>query len=75
RGRRGGRGRELTDSALACWNLYERHREDLLAMLRDSSWGRHLQRLGLGPDLAFCARADWSRAVPVFAGGVIRPGK
>ncbi|MBI2881879.1 MAG: 2-phosphosulfolactate phosphatase [Candidatus Tectomicrobia bacterium] len=68
-----GKGMELTDSALACWNLYQRHCGDLLGMLRESSWGRYLQGLGLGPDVEFCARTDWSRVVPVFAGGVIRP--
>ena len=66
---------ELTDSALTCWNLYERHREDLLGMLRESSWGRYLEGLGLGADLDFCARTGWSRIVPVFARGVIRPGR
>ncbi|MFQ5913274.1 MAG: 2-phosphosulfolactate phosphatase [Nitrospinota bacterium] len=65
----------LTDSALACWNLYERHRKHLLGMLQESCWGRHLQSLGLGADLEYCARTGWSRIVPVFAGGVIRAGK
>ena len=70
-----GKGMELTDSALACWNLYDRHRVDLLGMLRESSWGKRLQELGLGADLDFCARTGWSRIVPVYARGVIRPGK
>ncbi len=75
RGAGGGKRIELTDSALACWNLYDRHRNDLLGMLRRSSWGRYLDGLGLGPDLEFCARTGWSRVVPVFTKGVIRPGK
>jgi 2-phosphosulfolactate phosphatase len=68
-------GLELTDSALACWNLYQRHGKNLLKMMRESSWGRHLENLGLGPDLEFCARANWSKTVPVFSKGVIRPRK
>ena len=70
-----GKGVELTDSALACWNLYDRHRVDLLGMLRESSWGKRLQEIGLGADLDFCARTGWSRIVPVYARGVIRQGK
>ena len=70
-----GKGGELTDSALACWNLYDRHRVNLLGMLRESSWGKRLQEIGLGADLDFCARTGWSRIVPVYVRGVIRPGK
>ena len=65
---------ELTDSASACWNLYRHYRSDLRGMLRTSDWGRHLMNLGLGPDVEFCARTNWSRIVPICSKGVIRPG-
>lgn len=65
---------ELTDSASACWNLYQQHQSDLRGMLRKSDWGKYLVSIGLGQDLEFCARTNWSRIVPVLSKGVIKPG-
>jgi 2-phosphosulfolactate phosphatase len=65
---------ELTDSASACWNLYQQHQLDLRRMLRKSDWGRYLINIGLGLDLEFCARTNWSGIVPVLSKGIIKPG-
>lgn len=54
----------LDESALAALRLYRGYGPDALPAFRDSGNGRGLIRLGLGADLAFCARTDWTDVVP-----------
>jgi 2-phosphosulfolactate phosphatase len=61
----------LGDGARACLVLWERLGDDLPALLRGSGWGRHIESIGLGPDLEICAQLDATNVVPVMAGGRI----
>jgi 2-phosphosulfolactate phosphatase len=61
----------LGDGARACLVLWERYRNDLPAFLKGSGWGRHIERIGLGPDLEICARLDTTTVVPVMVEGRI----
>ncbi len=62
----------LTDAAQAARILYKRFEASLEEALRLSNHGRDLVELGLGEDLAYCARTDRIDLVPVFRQGVIR---
>lgn len=65
---------ELSDTARAALGTAEREGEDLPHMLRESWWGRHLATLGLGKDIDFCGRSDWTEVVPTYRDGAITPG-
>ncbi len=56
---------ELTDAAQAARRL-PRAYPDILTPFRASGSGRHLLRIDHGEDIAFCARQDVSRVVPVL---------
>ncbi|MEW6522033.1 MAG: 2-phosphosulfolactate phosphatase [Bacillota bacterium] len=64
----------LNDLATAAHDLCNLYGHRLLELLQLSAHGQYLVRLGHGADLEFCARANVSRLVPVYAAGVIRPG-
>lgn len=59
---------ELTDAAQAARRL-PRAYPDVLTPFRASGSGRHLLRIDHGEDIAFCARQDVSRVVPVLQPG------
>ena len=68
----------LGDGARACLVLWERYRDDLPALLRETGWGRHIESIDLGPDLDICARLDATNVVPVMVEGRIaleEPGR
>ena len=60
------RALELSDAARAAHQLFATHRDDLLGMLRDCEWGRHLIQKGFGADLDICAQVDLTDIVPVM---------
>lgn len=60
---------ELTDSAIAARRLYKSFHGRAKAALRMSSHGQDLRRLGLGADLAFCARVNRYPVAPVLKRG------
>jgi 2-phosphosulfolactate phosphatase len=62
----------LTDAARASWILYQRFEANLEEAFSLSNHGKDLIELGLGEDLAYCARTDRFHWVPVFRRGVIR---
>jgi len=61
----------LGDGAIACRLLWRRYRDELAELLPRTGWGRHIVEIGLGPDLALCARVDVTEAVPVMVEGLI----
>ncbi len=58
---------EPTEGARAALHLYRSWHGREERALRDSPHGRGLLALGLGEDVAFCARTDPYRAVPALA--------
>jgi len=62
---------ELSDSARAAVRTAEHVGWDIAETLRNCTWGKHLARHGLGPDIEFCAKTDWTKAVPEMIDGVI----
>jgi 2-phosphosulfolactate phosphatase len=71
--REGAEATALDDAARAAWRLWQAYVADCTppqAAARgfaESAHGRDLARLGFAADLAYCARADASRAVPRLA--------
>jgi 2-phosphosulfolactate phosphatase len=61
----------LGDTARACQALWKRYASEMPGLLRDTEWGRHIVRIGLGADLDLCAQLDVTSVVPVMAGGRI----
>ncbi|MFQ5839474.1 MAG: hypothetical protein ACE5HK_01975 [Candidatus Methylomirabilales bacterium] len=59
------------DIALAAETLAGRFAGDLLGMLRQSVWGRELDRRGWIEDLRVAAQQDITRLVPVWCGRII----
>jgi 2-phosphosulfolactate phosphatase len=57
---------ELNDAAMAARSLAGRHMRDLAWMLERTAAGRHLESIGRGEDLAFCAKVDRTDVVPRF---------
>ena len=55
---------ELSDAALAALTIYRAHQGQEQAALRATSHARHLEALGLGEDLSFCAQRDRFASVP-----------
>lgn len=60
------RALEFSDAAMAAHQLFTTYRDDLLGMLRDCEWGRHLIQKGFGADLEICAQVDLTDIVPVM---------
>jgi len=67
-------GAVLSEGAQAALGLGRHYEARLGRLAEDSGWGRKLERLGRAADLAWCLRADVSRAVPVFVAGGFVPG-
>lgn len=57
---------ELNDGAAAAVALADRHQDELERMLERTAAGRHLQKVGRGDDLPFCAAVDRTDVVPRF---------
>jgi 2-phosphosulfolactate phosphatase len=57
---------ELNDGAMAARSLAGQHMQDLHGMLERTAAGRHLESIGRGEDLAFCATVDRTDIVPRF---------
>lgn len=62
----------LTDGALAAQTLYRSFGKNILKMMKNSDHGKHLQDIGYGEDLRFCAGVDTLPVVPHQEGNVIR---
>jgi 2-phosphosulfolactate phosphatase len=62
----GGATLELNDAAEAALAVADRHADRLARMLERSAAGRHLEGIGRGEDLAFCAQVDRTDVVPRF---------
>lgn len=59
---------EVTDAATAALHLRSAY-TDVTVALEESTAGRLVHRIGASEDIAFCARTDASRSVPVLRGG------
>lgn len=57
---------ELNDGAMAARALAGRHIRDLQGVLERTAAGRHLESIGRGEDVAFCAAVDRTDIVPRF---------
>lgn len=53
------------DYFIAC-EMYHRFKNDLLDMMKTSSWGKQLIKLGLINDLVYCSQPDIYRLIPVL---------
>ncbi len=62
---------EMNDAASATEALWRVHQSDVLRCLMEASHGRFLLDLGLGDDIAVCARVDALTTVPVVREGRI----
>ncbi len=62
---------ELSDTANAAVSVSESVNGNFARMLRECQWGKHLAGLGLGADIDFCGKMDWTDAVPRMRDGVI----
>ncbi len=60
---------ELNNAAFAALKLYEVYKNDLLEMLKKSSHGRYLIKLGFEKDLYICAELDSLNIVPILNQG------
>lgn len=63
---------ELSDSAAAALILYEKHRNALVDMVRESEHGRYLAGIGMQDDLPVCAEVNRLPVLPLFTDGKIR---
>jgi 2-phosphosulfolactate phosphatase len=63
---------KLTDSAKGSLILFERYKEDIEAMLRDTDHGKILIENGFDEDIKYAARINISSAVPYFTNNVIK---
>ncbi len=70
----GSGGVELSDTARAALHIAESVDGNYAGMLRESRWGKHLAGLGLGDDIDFCGKMDWTGVVPRMRDGVITLG-
>jgi 2-phosphosulfolactate phosphatase len=66
-----GRGRELSDAAIAARMLYEG--SDALACLSDGRVGRMMLARGLEREVAFAAQKSRFTVVPELRDGALRP--
>lgn len=65
---------ELSGTSRAACLIADAAGNDAAAMLRNCRWGRYLASLGLGEDIEFCGKRDWTEIVPEMKDGVIMPG-
>lgn len=65
---------ELSDTSRAACLVTKDADPDAAAMLRNCRWGKYLTGLGLGADIEFCGKRDWTEIVPEMKDGVILPG-
>jgi 2-phosphosulfolactate phosphatase len=63
---------ELSDGALVARTLHRTFGRGILKMIRASDHGRHLQEIGFGEDLKFCAGVDTLPVLPLLEGNVIK---
>ncbi len=63
---------ELSDTSAAALEISKAADSDSAAMLRNCRWGRYLTTLGLGEDIEFCGKTDWTVIVPEMKDGVIQ---
>ncbi|MFQ6110433.1 MAG: 2-phosphosulfolactate phosphatase [Nitrospinota bacterium] len=66
-----GEPRLLSDSARTALFLAKEYGSRVDGALRGSLWGERLWAMGFGDDLSFCARLNWTDAVPHLEGGAI----
>ena len=69
----GSGGVALSDTASAAINVAESVNGSYARMLRECQWGKHLAGLGLGADIEFCGKMDWTDVVPQMRDGIITP--
>jgi 2-phosphosulfolactate phosphatase len=62
---------QVSDSAIIARSLYERVGDDLDEWLRQTKNGKHLQKIGKGEDITWCARLSVFNLVCHFKGGKI----
>jgi 2-phosphosulfolactate phosphatase len=67
----GSGGVELSDTASAAINVAENVNGNYARMLRECQWGKHLAGMGLGADIDFCGKMDWTDVVPQMRNGII----
>ncbi len=67
----GSGGVELSDTASAAINVAESVNGSYARMLRECQWGKHLAGMGLGADIDFCGKMDWTDVVPQMRTGII----
>ena len=60
------------DATAAMMALYASHRRDLEGALTYSTNGQRLVQIGLGEDVAWCARESWLDTVAVMGDGALR---
>lgn len=60
---------ELNDGAMAAKALYQTYSQDILGMLRNSSHGKYLIKLGFEDDLSYCSRLNSSNIIPKMEEG------
>jgi len=63
---------ELTDAGLASLLLYERHENNILAMLKNSEHGKLLIENGFGKDIEFCSQVNLFQVAPKLSNGVLK---
>ena len=56
------------DAAFMAENLYLQHRDNLMALVRQTSHYQRLGRLGMQKDIAYCFTADVAPALPILKG-------
>lgn len=66
---------ELSDTSRAACLVAKDAGPDAAAMLRNCRWGKYLASLGLGEDIEFCGKRDWTGIVPEMKDGVITRGQ
>jgi 2-phosphosulfolactate phosphatase len=58
----------LSDPAIAARSMYKSHGSSIKKMLKLSEHGRHLQKIGFGPDLDLCGEIDSVPILPAWKG-------
>lgn len=62
---------ELSDSALAAFNLYQTYKNELLQMMQQSKHGQYLIENDLIDDIKFCSQVNKSQVIPIYSEGCI----
>lgn len=63
------RAEELNDGAMAAHTLYQKYSQDIVGMLRSSSHGRYLIKLGYEEDIPLCGRLNSVNLIPSLEEG------